>query len=243
MSVPRRYDEAEFAEILRRAVEASGEGEGHASPTAAREGLTLPEIQEVGGEVGIAPARIEAAARSLDRPPASPAGRFLGAPRSVSRTVPLDRAPDDDEWMRIVAMLRETFGARGEVESLGPIRTWYNGNLQVHIEPADIGQRLRMTTYKGNVDGVMTIAAVFLGMALLLGATIFLKRGLDPGLLMPLMFGLAGTGLLGGTRLMLPRWAEERTAQMEGLAERIPRLLAAPATERPTAPTADPPTA
>lgn len=232
MSVPRRYDEAEIAEILRRAVESSGaEEERSASLAPAREGLTLPEIQEVGGEVGIAPSRIEAAARSLDRPPAAPARRFLGAPRSVSRTVSLDRSPDDDEWMRIVVMLRETFGARGKVETLGPIRTWHNGNLQVHIEPTDEGHRLRMTTYKGNVDGVMTVALVFFAMTLLLGASIFLKRGVDPGLVMPLMFGLAATGLLGGTRLMLPRWAEERAAQMDGLAERIPRLLAAPAAD------------
>jgi hypothetical protein len=38
-------------------------------------------------------------------------------------------------------------------------------------------------------------------------------------------FGAAGVGQLGYIRATLPRWAEERAAQMEGLAERIPLLL------------------
>ena len=221
MSDSRRYGEQEIAEILRRATEA----EEVASPPAAGTGLTLAQIQEVGGEVGIAAARIERAARSLDLPEVSPPARFLGAPRSVARLVPLVRPLSDDEWMRLVVILRETFGAMGTVEAIGPLRTWYNGNLHVHVEPWEGGHRVRMSTFKGNVTELTTMGAMFLLMAVFTGLIIYLKKGMDPGLIMSAMFGVLGLGVIGRSRLALPRWADTRAAQMEGIAERIPRLL------------------
>ena len=224
MSDSRRYGEQEIAEILRRATEA----EEVASPPAAGTGLTLAQIQEVGGEVGIAAARIERAARSLDLPEVSPPARFLGAPRSVARIVPLDRPLSDDEWMRLVVILRETFGAKGTVEAIGPLRTWYNGNLHVHVEPWEGGHRVRMSTFKGNVTELTTMGAMFLLMAVFTAFIIYAKKGMDPGLIMSALFGVLGLGVIGRTRLALPAWADRRAAQMEEIAERIPRLMSDP---------------
>lgn len=221
MSDPRRYDEQEVAEILRRATEA----EEAAPPIASGTGLTLAEIQEVGGEVGIPAARIEHAALSLGLPEASPPVRFLGAPRSVSRMVPLDRPLSDDEWMRLVVILRETFGARGTVESIGPLRTWYNGNLHVHVEPWEGGHRLRMSTFKGNVTELAIMGAAFLLMAVFTAVAIYAKKGADAGLIISALFGALGLGVIGSARLALPAWADRRAAQMDEIAERIPRLL------------------
>ena len=221
MSDLRRYDEQEIAEILRRATEADETTTAPAVGT----GLTLAQIQEVGGEVGIAAARIERAARSLDLPRPSPPARFLGAPRSVSRVVPLDRPLTDDEWMRLVVILRETLGAQGAVESIGPLRTWYNGNLQVHAEPCESGHRIRMGTFKENVTELTIMGSLFLFMAVLTGLLIYFKKGMDAGLIMSGMFGALGLGVIGSTRLALPLWADRRAAQMEEIAERIPRLL------------------
>jgi len=221
MSDTRRYDEQEIAEILRRATEA----DEAAPPTAAGTGLTLAQIQEIGLEVGMPPARIENAAHSLDLPKAPPPARFLGAPRSVTRMIPLDRPLSDDEWMRLVVILRETFGARGTVESVGPLRTWYNGNLQIHVEPWEGGHRVRMTTFKGNVTELTIMGSVFLLMAIFTGLLIYFKKGMDVGLIMSAMFGALGLGVIGRTRLALPLWADRRAAQMEEIAERIPRLL------------------
>jgi hypothetical protein len=220
MSDSRRYDEQEIAEILQRATEPD-----EAAPPAAGSGLTLAQIQEVGSEVGITPARIEHAARLLDLPEASPPARFLGAPRSVARMVPLDRPLSDDEWMRLVVILRETFAAKGTVEEIGPLRTWYNGNLHVHVEPWEGGHRVRMSTFKGNVTELTTMGAVFLLMAVFTALIIYLKKGMDPGLIMSAMFGALGLGAIGSARMSLPSWADRRAAQMEEIAERIPRLL------------------
>jgi hypothetical protein len=221
MSDSRRYDEQEIAEILRHATEADEAAPPHTSGT----GLTLVEIQEVGGEVGIAAERIERAARSLDMGKASPPVRFLGAPRSVTRIVPLDRPLSDDEWMRLVVILRETFGAKGTVESIGPLRTWYNGNLQIHVEPSEDGHRVRMSTFKGNVTDLTIMGSMFLLMAIFTGLLIYFKKGVDAGLIMSALFGALGLGVIGRTRLALPAWADRRAAQMEEIAERIPRLL------------------
>lgn len=221
MSDSRRYSEQEIAEILRLATET----DDAAATPAAGTGLTLAQIQEVGGEVGIAAERIEHAARSLDRLDTSPPASFLGAPRSVSRMVPLDRPLSDDEWMRLVVILRETFGAKGTVESVGSLRTWYNGNLQVHVEPAEDGHRIRMSTFKGNVTEWVLMGSVFLVMAILTGFLIFLKKGMDAGLVMSALFGVLGLGAIGASRLALPAWAAKRADQMEAIADRIPRLL------------------
>ena len=221
MSDSRRYSEQEIAEILRRATEA----EEVVPPRAAGTGLTLAQIQEAGGEVGIAAARIERAARSLDLPDAPPPARFLGARRSVTRIVPLDRPLSDDEWMRLVVILRETFEAKGTVESIGPLQTWYNGNLQVHVEPSDGGHRVRMSTFKGNVTELTVMGSAFLLMAIFTGLLIYFKKGMDVGLIMSGMFGALGLGVIGSTRLALPAWADRRAAQMEEIAKRIPLLL------------------
>ena len=224
MTPERRYGEEEVAEILRRATETL---EAPVSAWNRAEGLTLSEIQEIGSEVGIEPARIEHAARSLQ--PLGESGaeetRWLGARRSVSRVVPLERDLSDDEWTRLVVLLRETFDARGTVETVGRLRTWYNGNLHVHVEPHGDGHRVRMHTLKGNVVEMSTVGGVFLFMAIFIGLLIFLKRGIDPGLIMSAVFGVAGVGVLGATRLSLPRWASERTEQMENIADELPRLM------------------
>ncbi|MBT8461842.1 MAG: hypothetical protein KJO44_04895 [Gemmatimonadetes bacterium] len=221
MSDSRHYDEQEIAEILRLATEADEAG----PPPAAGTGLTLAQIQEVGGEVGIPASRIERAARSLESAETSPPARFLGAPRSVARIAPLDRPLSDDEWMRLVVILRETFEAKGTVEELGPLRTWYNGNLHVHVEPWEDGHRVRMTTFKGNVTELAILSLVCLAMAVFTALAIYSKKGLDAGLFISGMFGAAGLGLIGSARLGLPAWADRRAAQMEEIAERIPLLL------------------
>ena len=224
MSDNRRYDEAEIAEILEIATR--NEGAVRPGSKGSGEGLTLEQIQEIGSEVGIAPARIADAARTLSgRSLVGPAKTFLGAPRSVSRIVPIDRALSDDEWTRLVVDLRETFDAVGKVTIQGNLRTWSNGNLQVHVEPDGDRYRVRMRTHKGNVMPGMAMSAAFIFLSLLM-----VLEGLGEGdnfraLVMAFLFGGAGVGALAFTRAALPGWALERAGQMEGLAHRIPLLL------------------
>ncbi|MCL7980763.1 MAG: hypothetical protein M8865_12775 [marine benthic group bacterium] len=222
MTGPRRYDEHEIAEILRRASEADT---GISSTPARLAGLTLAEIQLIAGEVGIEPHGIERAARELESVRTGPAATWLGAPRAVSRTVGLPRRMTDDEWTRLVVLLRETFDARGEIETTGPIRTWHNGNLEVHVEPVDDGYRLRMRTLKGELEAISGAALSILMVALIMAIAILSKRGIDPALFISAIFAAGGLGMLSSARLRLPGWAAERATQMDEIAAHVERML------------------
>lgn len=223
MSNERRYSETEIAEIL----EGATSEEGTLAPTSSSgSGLTLTELKEIGSEVGIAPDRIAEAARRMDsRDLIGPTKTFLGAPVSVSRTVPIERNLDDEEWTRLVVDLRETFGAVGKVRTQGPLRSWNNGNLQVHLEPHGDAYRVRMRTLKGRARPAATIGAFFTFVSVLLLVLTLVGDGTVRDLVMATAFGVAGVGQLAYTRATLPGWARERAAQMEGLAQRIPLLL------------------
>ena len=220
MNDPRRYDDQEIAEILERAT-----NERTSGPLPARgTGLTLREIEQIGEEVGIQPERIADAARALDLRSNAPAvERFLGAPRSVSRTLHIPRAPTDDEWNRVVADLRRTFDAKGKLESHGGLRSWTNSNLQVHVEPEGEGYAVRMRTRKGNATQTTIMGVVFsvIGAANGIGAIV----GTGDSLLRSGLFLAFGLGMIGWVRARLPGWAATRAEQMDGLAERIQLML------------------
>ncbi len=186
----------------------------------------MSQLQEIGSEVGITPARIAEAARAVaSRDVAGRPRTFLGTTRSVSRIVPIERALDDEEWTRLVVDLRETFDAQGQIKMHGPLRSWTNGNLEVHVEPDGDRYRVRMRTLKGSAATLAWVGGVFIFMAMIFLATI-LRDGFDwAAVAIAAAFGVAGVGQLGYVRATLPRWAEERAAQMEALAERIPLLL------------------
>jgi hypothetical protein len=219
MTDQKRYNEQEIAEILERAT--AQEAVPLSTPPS-EDGLTLPQLQEIGSEVGISPERISESARALASREGTGAQKsFLGAPRSVSRIIPLERDLTEDEWTRLVVDLRQTFDAVGTVRVHGPLRSWINGNLQVHVEPHGDGYRLRMKTTKGNTGPLAGVGAFLVSAGVLLMA---MSSGAAPdtwGFVMGAAFGTAGLGQLGYLRAMLPGWARERATQMEGLAERL----------------------
>jgi hypothetical protein len=224
MSGPRRYDDDEVAEIFRRATrEGRGEGGGRALPS--QDGMTLSELEEIGAEVGISREDVVRAAHSLERRvEAEPPARFLGAPRSVSRTLHIDRGLTDEEWGRLVADLRRTFDAKGKVEVDGLLRSWTNSNLQVHVEPDGEGYAVRMRTKKGQTSQLALMGGVFAGVGLMSAFGLLLGSG-DDSVFRALAFLMVGVGMVAWARASLPAWARTRAEQMEGLAERIPRLM------------------
>ena len=222
MSTQRRFSDDEVSRILEQAttteaaIASGGDGQG----------LTLVELQDVARQVGISPDRIAAAARDVTTPELAPTSRtFMGAPMSVARTVYTDRPLGDDEWLRLVAALRETFDTRGRVSAVGSLRSWTNGNLQVHEEPSADGYRIRMRTRKGDAMSLALVGTIFA----ILGGLMLIKVIPHPyalGYAVSSLFIGGGVGVVGYTRLALGRWARERAAQMEALAARIPLLFA-----------------
>lgn len=222
MDPTRRYSDEEVARILDHAMEV--EWTGTTSP-ASLDGMTLTELQEIGLEVGISPELIAEGARALEvsRAPAAPNRVFLGTPIGVGRTVDLPRKLTDAEWERLVVDLRETFDARGRIHQQGPFRSWTNGNLQALLEPTESGERLRLRTLKGDARITLGGGAFMMALAPILLLVYFLTGG-DALELALLMAGVGGALFTLG-RISLPRWADTRQLQMDGIAGRLTEAL------------------
>jgi hypothetical protein len=220
----RRYTEDEVARILERAAEAPLPDVRDPSISGASRGLTLADLQAIGGDVGIPAAAIARAAEALGVAESTSSVRTVfGLPLRVTHTVELGRRLSDDEWERLVVDLRETFDARGRVTSHGSLREWTNGNLQALLEPTDGGgHRLRLRTFKGNalgriVGGVMMMGASATMLLVAAQASAFGDTGMVAALA---TLGLAGAGMFGAGALRLPAWARTRRQQMDALAAR-----------------------
>ena len=228
MTDERRYAEDEVAEILDRATAP----EYDLSQLPRRTGLTLAQIQEVGTEAGISAERIERAALSMAMATTQPTRQatLLGAPRSVERVVRLERPMSDEEWSRLVADLRQTFGAEGELEAHGTLRSWKHGGITAHLEPEGEGYRVRMRALNQEAQ-----PNFWAGLSLIVGSILFLVLlSAKPGELegaaiiqtIAGLFALGGVGMMGVGRGLLPRWAAKREAELEGVSQRITLLTA-----------------
>jgi hypothetical protein len=214
MAMPdRRYNDDEIAEIFQKASEGP---QGAALQRSGEDGMTLAELQAIGREVGIAPEAVDRAAKSLDVRPRTGSRKFLGLPMGVERTIELGRRLTEDEWERLIVELREVFGARGTVSSSGSFRQWTNGNLQALLEPTPNGQRLRISTVKGNAGISLVIGAAMMSMGI--GAMIA-AGGVAH--LPDLLISLFGAGYIANTVVRLPRWARLRASQMDAITTRL----------------------
>jgi len=225
MSDERRYTDEEVRQIFDLATRRDGPG---ARTPSSAEGLTLPELKEIGREVGVAPERVADAAGALDlHGGASPRGSQLGLPVSVGRAVELPRPPTDGEWEVLVAECRRTFGARGSLSAHGRSREWRNGNLHVAVEPTGDGHRLRMGTRMGNATALNVGGALGVATAAIMLVVVLLSGQPASELVAPAVLFLMGGGALASNAVRLPRWAREREEQMAYLAERARSLLRA----------------
>ena len=140
----RRYGDEEVREIFSLAT--TGDTRDRSLP-AESGGLTLDELQRIGQEAGIEPARVAQAAEKLDaRGRPAPVRRSFGLPIGLSRVVDLPRAPTDREWEQLISQFRTTFGTQGHTTTSGGLREWSQGNLHISVEPTEHGEQLRLST-------------------------------------------------------------------------------------------------
>ena len=215
----RRYSDKEIAAIFRAATHDPQPVEREDVPQ--DEGLTLADLQAIGGEVGIPSDAIAHAAQALDIHPAAPARTLLGLPIGVSRTVNLNRPVTDAEWDRLVVQLREVFNARGRTRSDGSLRQWTNGNLQVLLEPTASGHRLRFGTVHGAARAAMGAGFASLGVAAVVAISSMFGGHLNGALPGIGFLVAAGSVMIASGALRLPRWARLRQRQMDALAAQM----------------------
>ncbi len=213
----RRYTEEEIATIFRAAAEGPSSPAHHLSRA---DGLTLADLQAIGGEVGIAPEALAHAAQALEVRQGALHRKFLGLTIGVERRVALRRRLTDEEWERLVVQLRDVFQARGRIRTHGSLREWTNGNLYVLSEPTATGDRLRLGSLHGAAASSLRLGAVALAVTAVLTVGNLLGGQLSSmGTVAGLLAG--GTLLLTNGALRLRGWARLRARQMEGLAAQL----------------------
>lgn len=219
----RRYGEEEVREIF--ALATTGDTRDQSLPLEAG-GLTLDELQRIGQEAGIEPARVAQAAEKLDtRGRVTPMRRSFGMPVGVTRVVALPRAPSDREWEQLIAEFRSTFGVQGRMTTTGEIRDWSHGHLHISVEPTEYGHQLRLTTLKDDGLALNGLGVVTGFMSLLISAVVAAAGKPEKALVILPLFGGISVASFVTNMVRLPRWAREREQQMEALAARAVKLL------------------
>jgi hypothetical protein len=222
----RRYRDDEVREIFSLATTGDTRDRSLRAESGA---LTLAELQRIGQEAGIEPARVAEAAQRLDaRGRPARIRRSLGLPVGLSRVVDLPRAPTDREWEQLISEFRTTFETLGRATSSGGLREWTHGNLHICVEPTEHGQQLRLSTLKDDGIALNWLGLFLGGMSVLTGAVVAAAGKPGKALVVLGMFGGMSLAALGANLLRLPRWARERERQMEALAERAVKLLSNP---------------
>lgn len=219
----RRYGDEEVREILSLAATDDARNQSLAAESG---GLTLDELQRIGQEAGIEPARIARAAERLDaRGRPAPVRRSFGLPIGVSRVVDLPRAPTDREWEQLIAEFRTTFGAHGHATTSGGLREWSQGSLHISIEPTERGEQLRLSTLKEDAVVLNVLGVMLGGMSVIFGAMVVAAGKPEKALVFLAMFGGMGLFAYGANLVRLPPWARERERQMEAIAQHAVKLL------------------
>lgn len=222
----RRYGDDEIREIFSLAT--TGDTRDRSLPVESG-GLTLDELQRIGQEAGIEPARVAQAAEKLDaRGRQAPVRRSFGMPVGVSRVVALPRAPTDREWERLISEFRTTFGTQGSATTSGGLREWSQGNLHISVEPTEHGEQLRLSTLKDDGIALNGLGLLTGGMSVLMSTVVAAAGKPEKALVILAMFGGIALAAFGANLIRLPRWARERERQMEAIAEYTVKLLSNP---------------
>jgi len=190
----RRFSDEEVREILARAVEARS-----ASPSRAltrTEGISLSELQTIGEEAGIDPARIEEAARGLTKRRREGAGGFFGGPTNVEFERTVEGSIQDIPSSELRAVIRRTMGEQGEFdekESEGWLEwssTTETGFRFVSLTERNGRVSISAAANLSNTAAAMFIPAGIVGMIFSILAFIVAGKENVPALM------VAGTGLL-----------------------------------------------
>jgi hypothetical protein len=220
----RRYGDEQVREILSLAATNYPRDE---SRTGDAVGFTLEQLQRIGQDAGIEPARIAKAAEMLDALGKQASVRkSFGVPTAVSLVVDLPRAPTDREWEQLVSEFRSVFGVQGRLATTGGIRDWSHGNLHISVEPTARGEQFRLSTMKQDAVALNGIGFAFLGMAALMGTVVAIAGKPEKSLPVMAMFGgIALLSFFGAQLFRAPVWARTRKHQMEAIAELAVKLL------------------
>jgi len=219
----RRYSEAEFALILRRAIEMDAPKPRIASdalpPQLPPEGLTLSEIQEIASEVGVDPARVLDAADSLAIQRWSRIARVFGGPAKMDSERELGRRLGPRELALLMDVTRTVFDTPGEShEVLGGVE-WKNGSkvseVSVRVAPSPSGAKVNVSINRALEGFLSHYVPIMWGTAIIAIPVAII----DPGIWQLTAASLIG-GALAGYGVGRTIWRKS-TEKWAGLLNRV----------------------
>jgi hypothetical protein len=201
-----------------------------------RERLSLQEVREIAGEMGIAPehlARAAVEASSGDEGSDGARGpdfltRLVGGPFRATASAPFSPGSEDELWENMLLELRRHTGHHGQTSSLDRSQSWSDHAV------TERGFTLTDATMRKGEDATdilvenryAVLAAGYVpSMVLgffLLGFATFALTGANP-----IASGAGLAGVLSGAlayRSFLRFWRERQASRLQGMLERVQRL-------------------
>lgn len=180
------FTDREVREILKRAVEG-----GPSREVVKRDGISLSELKAIGAEVGISPARLEVAARSVvqrDGPRPVP---LLGSPTVLNFERRVAGEFDPDDAPQILGAIRRIMGVQGEADEIRGSLEWSAkgelGERHVTMSAKDGVTTIRTSANLTNAAVLTFLPAGVLGVFASIGGLIaFAESGSIPGLVVVL---------------------------------------------------------
>lgn len=188
--LPRLYDENEVGKLLKRATELQREDPVR---TAASGGMSLAELEEIAGEVGIDPRFLRRAAAEMASGGTEPEGweRITGERLTLVREAVVPGELDQDGYERMVEVIQRTAQEHGQPSLLGRTLTW-------QAETASKTRTIQVTVTSR--DGETHIRAVErlhqMASGLFAGTVVGGGVGVGVGAGLPLALTVFGSGFL-----------------------------------------------
>jgi len=232
-SAKKQYRHTEAKELVRRAADIQA-----GKPTQS-DALSLGGVQQIAAEVGIPPAYVDQAARSVDTPDQPRRhNAFLGAPHILQFERVIEGEVPESEYPELVEEIRATLGTIGEIDTLARSLTWRTPTAQgirqvsVTVRPRAGRTTIRIQERLGNLAG--GLYGGIMGGAGGGGSSIVLGVGIGAAGA-PVIVALGLVGLIVGGSYALARTifkanVRSKTAELGGLIERLAQHVAETAT-------------
>lgn len=219
---PDGYSEAEFVRILRMAAELQDRTAGDASPHS----LTLAQIQEIAGEVGIGPEHVAAAAAMVATASSEQWRTWLAAPVQGELSRALPGGVSQAMWQEIAGIIRQAAGTPGQHSYVPGDLEWVHADEagRVRVRVRDAGGQAHVHISADHRQGAvmyLTLTPV-LGTCAAMLPVVLLGWG-ESAESWLLLTGGAGTGLAVGwayVKAIGARWQRRMRGVLHAITER-----------------------
>lgn len=221
----KRFTDREVHEILKKAVERAP-----SRVLVKSEGLSLAELKAIGAEVGIDPARLEDAARSIALGGGNRPNQLLGGPTVLHFERKVEGELDPKDTTEILSRIRRTMGRQGEVTEIHGALEWSDkgesGERYVTLSSRDGTTTIRASANLTQAAVITFLPGGIVGfIATVAGFARFAKSGSEVALIL----GLTALPILYPIlRTIFKKISGAESAKLQQVVDELARLTEGP---------------